>query len=181
MLTSSNTSTLYLPPTCTSPPPTSSSSSPLTFCPNLSPSLSLPSSLNPYPLDLLASTLYAADLSLYAPSITDCQLQAPNVSMCASCLAVRQRWRCAQAFGGWGGGCGGDGGGWVGSGVEGEGGVGGGPCQWLCREKNGRCGEVEDCSVYPTVNCNSARGGWQGTWMARWWLPALMMAVYAMT
>ena len=138
-LTCPNTSALTLPSQCIPPP------SDLSFCPQLPLSLLLPSSINPYPLDAVAAALYAADLSLYQPGL-DCSLQQPNASLCNNCLAIRQRWRCAQQFGGCAGGQ-----------------PAGGPCQWLCREKNSRCGETEDCSVYPTDNCNGAGGrtlGW---------------------
>ena len=156
-LTSPNTTALSLPPQCL-PPPT------LTFCPQLPPALTVPSSLNPYALDALAASLYAADLALYSPALS-CSAQQPNVSLCNDCLAIRQRWRCAEAFGG----------------CEGEGVAGGGPCQWLCEEKNARCGEVEDCSVYPSVDCNGVAGNaWGGSgWVwaavavgigAGWWL-----------
>ena len=135
----------------------------LGYCANLAPSTLYASYLDPYSLDAHALSLYAADLSLFSPS-QDCSSQRPNASLCYDCLVVRQRWRCATTFDG----C-------TSGGVAGGG--FGGPCQWLCAEKNSRCGEVEDCSVYATTNCNAAWAVTSGTQVGRWLVCALVAAV----
>lgn len=147
---------LTVPAACIPPPP-------LNYCSNLSPTTLLPSYLDPYTLDTSAHSLYTADLSLFRPS-TDCVTQRPNVSLCYDCLAVRQRWRCATTFSG----CSGDG-------VVGGG--SGGPCRWLCVEKNNRCNEVEDCSAYSTINCNTAWVVTSGGWMWVWLMCAMLVVV----
>ena len=160
-LTSPASTNVSVPAACVAPPT-------LSYCANLAPTTLYPSNLDPYTLDTTALTLYTADLALYNPS-TDCSQQA-NASLCSDCLAIRQRWRCATVWNG----CSSTAGG---STVVGGGGYGG-PCQWLCVEKNSRCGEVEDCSVYSNFYCNGAWSfmvGGGGVWM--WLMLALLGAV----
>ena len=163
-LTQLATTNLTVPAACLTPPP-------LAYCTTLASTTLYPSYLSPFALDEAALDQYTADLSLYSPA-ADCTAQrtSANASMCGDCLVVRQRWQCALAFSG----CSSDSGGGV---VVGGG--DGGPCRWLCVEKNSRCNEVEDCSVYATSDCNSAwsvvsGGGGVGARMWLWLLSGLV-------
>ena len=136
-LTQPVSTNVTVPAACISPPT-------LDYCVNLDPSTLYASYMNPFSMDTHALALYTTDLALYSPSV-DCSMQQSNVSICYDCLAIQQRWRCATTF----------------SGCTGNGMVGGGyggPCRWLCQEKNNRCNEAEDCSVYALSDCNGAAG-----------------------
>ena len=139
---------LAVPAACVAPPA-------LGYCTNLAPTTLYPSFLDPYALDARALSLYGVDLALFSAS-PDCSPQQPNAPQCANCLAIRQRWRCATTFNGCSSSGGGSGGGVV------SGGGSGGACRWLCVEKNSRCDEAEDCSKYPTSDCNAASAATSG-------------------
>ena len=142
-LTLPASTSLTVPAACVAPPA-------LGYCANLAPTTLYPSYLDPYALDARALSLYAIDLALFSAS-PDCSPQQPNAPQCANCLAIRQRWRCATTFSG----CSSSSSSNSSGGVM-SGGGSGGACRWLCEEKNSRCNEAEDCSRYPTSNCNSA-------------------------